>query len=155
MLILLIGSHCKICPLPVCIVGNGWKWATFTMGPNEQNQHFAELRQNVCLYIHVVVLLRCLPSLDDKLERFVTKKWKKRLPNSSQTDYSTLCSYHGRRYLYATVYQQSGIRSNIVMCLCHNVSGCTSVYIDSLSEWYRYMAIHIRSVHMASYVSML
>ena len=29
-----------------------------------------------------------LPSLDGKLERFVTKKWKKRLANSSQTDYS-------------------------------------------------------------------
>ena len=44
------------------------------MGPNEQNQHFAELRQKNCLYIHVVVLLTCLPSLDGKLERFVTKK---------------------------------------------------------------------------------
>ena len=44
------------------------------MGPNEQNQHFAELRQNVCLYIHVLVLLRGLPSLDGKLECFVTKK---------------------------------------------------------------------------------
>ena len=44
----------KICPLPsiqisrVCIVGNCWQWANFTMGPNEQNQHFAELRQKVC-----------------------------------------------------------------------------------------------------------
>ena len=27
-------------------------------------------------------------SLDGKLQRFVTKKWKKQLPNSSQTDYS-------------------------------------------------------------------
>ena len=44
------------------------------MGPNEKNQHFAELRQKICLYIHVVVLLTCLPSLDGKLERFVTKK---------------------------------------------------------------------------------
>ena len=50
MLILLIRSHCKICPLPtiqisrVCIVGNCWQWANFTMGINEQNQHFSELR---------------------------------------------------------------------------------------------------------------
>ena len=57
------------------------------MEPNEQNQHFVKLKQKVCLYIHVVVLLTCLPSLDGKLERFVTKEWKKRLPNSSQTDY--------------------------------------------------------------------
>ena len=64
------------------------QWANFTMGPNEQNQHFAELSQKVCLCTHVVVLQRGLPSLDGKLERFVTKKWKKRLPNSSQTDYS-------------------------------------------------------------------
>ena len=39
------------------------------------------------LYIHVVVLLLYLPSLDGKLEHFVTKKWKKLLPNTSQTDY--------------------------------------------------------------------
>ena len=44
------------------------------MGPYEQNQHFVELRRKVCLYIHVVVLQRGLPSLDGKLERFVTKK---------------------------------------------------------------------------------
>ena len=43
------------------------------MGPNEQNQHFAQLRQKNCLYIDVIVLLTCLPSLDGKLERFVTK----------------------------------------------------------------------------------
>ena len=57
------------------------------MGPNEQNRHFAELRQKVCLYIHILVLQRGLPSSDDKFERFVTKKWKNRLPNSSQSDY--------------------------------------------------------------------
>ena len=45
----------------------------------------------MCLYIHAVVLQRGLPSLDGKLERFVTKKWEKRLPNSSQTDYSSYC----------------------------------------------------------------
>ena len=47
------------------------------MGPNEQNEHFAELRQKVCLSIHDLVLQRGLPSLD-------SKKSKKRLPNSSQ-----------------------------------------------------------------------
>ena len=43
---------------------------------NEQNHYFAELRQKVCLYIHVVVLQRCLQSLDDRLKRFVTKNGK-------------------------------------------------------------------------------
>ena len=65
-----------------------WQWADFTMGPNEQNQHFAELRQKVCLYTHAVVLLRGLPSLEAKNELFVVKKSKKRLAHSSQTDYS-------------------------------------------------------------------
>ena len=37
---------------------------------------------------NVVLLLRCLPSLEGQLERFVTNKLKKRLPNSSQADYS-------------------------------------------------------------------
>ena len=49
----------------VCTVGNFWKWANFTMGPNEQNQHFAELRQKVCLYIHAV-------------KRFAKFEWQKR-----------------------------------------------------------------------------
>ena len=90
MLILLISSYCQMCTLPtlrsrvfVCCKqykharSYCWQWTHFTMGPNEQNQHFTELRQNNCLYIHVVVLLTCLPSLDGKLERFVTKKWQK------------------------------------------------------------------------------
>ena len=47
------------------------------MEPNEQSQHFAELRQKVCLSIHDLVLQRDLPSLDGELERFVTKKMKK------------------------------------------------------------------------------
>ena len=58
----------------VCTVGNCWKLANFTMGPNEQNQHFAELRHKVCLYIHAVVLLRGLPSLNGKNELFVGKR---------------------------------------------------------------------------------
>ena len=57
------------------------------MGPNGQNQHFAELRQKVCLYIHAVVLLRGLSSLDGKNELFVGKKRKKLLAKSSQTDH--------------------------------------------------------------------
>ena len=44
------------------------------MGPNEQNQHFTELRQKVWLYIHVVVLQSNLLGLDGKLQRLVTKK---------------------------------------------------------------------------------
>ena len=90
MLILLIRSHCKMCPLPTIQSRVFVLFATdkrarsycrqcahFTIGTNEQNQHFAELRQKVCQYKHGVVLLTCLPSLDGKLERFVTKKWEK------------------------------------------------------------------------------
>ena len=43
------------------------------MGPNEQYQHFEELRIKVCLYIHAVVLLRGLPSLEGKNEVLVGK----------------------------------------------------------------------------------
>ena len=90
MLILLISSFCKMCTLSTlrsCVFvcceqykharSYCWQWTHFTMVPNEQNQHFAELRQKLCLYIYVVVLLTCLPSLDGKHERFVTKKWQK------------------------------------------------------------------------------
>ena len=88
MLILLIRSHCKICPLPTIRSRVFVLFATdklarsycrqcahFTTGTNEQNQHFAVLRQKVSLYIHV--LQSGLPSLDGKLERFVTKKMEK------------------------------------------------------------------------------
>ena len=46
------------------------------MGPIEQNQHFAELRQKVCVhtFIHTLVLLRGLPSLEGKNKLFVGKK---------------------------------------------------------------------------------
>ena len=59
------------------------------MGPNEQNQHFAELRQKACLYTHVhaVVLQRGLQSLDSKLEHFDTKSGKSGVPKSSQINY--------------------------------------------------------------------
>ena len=60
------------------------------MEPNEKNQHFAELRQNR-MFIHTRsgALKMFALSLDGKLKHFVTKKWKKQLPNSSQTDYSS------------------------------------------------------------------
>ena len=90
MLILLISSYCKMCTLLtlrsrvfVCCEQYKharlycWQWKHFTMGPNEQNQHFAELRQKICLHIYGVVLLTCSPSLDGKLERFVIIKWQK------------------------------------------------------------------------------
>ena len=57
------------------------------MVPNVQNQHFAELRQIVCLYTHAVVLLRDVPSLEAKNEFFGGKKREKRLAHSCQTDY--------------------------------------------------------------------
>ena len=47
------------------------------MGPNGQNQHFGELRQKVCLYIHAVVLIRGMPSLEGKNKLFVGKKEEK------------------------------------------------------------------------------
>ena len=46
------------------------------MGPNEQNQHFAELRQKVCLYIHAVVLLR-FAKFGRQKQAFVGKKEEK------------------------------------------------------------------------------
>ena len=70
MLTLLISSYCKMCTLLkiqycVSVCYKQYKHAR----SNEQNQHFAELRQKVCvyMYIHVVLLLTCLPSLDGKL----------------------------------------------------------------------------------------
>ena len=118
MLILLIVSYCKMCTLPtlqsrVFVCCEQYKharsyccqWTHFTMGPNEQNQHFAEFRQKVCSYIHGVVLQRGLPSLDGKLERFVTKKGQKWLPNLSQTDYSDWSVY------------KFGLSSNMIVSL--------------------------------------
>ena len=74
MLILLIRCHCKICPLPTI---RSRVFVLFATGTNEQNQHFAVLRQKVSLYIHAAVLQSGLRNLDGKLERFVTKKMEK------------------------------------------------------------------------------
>ena len=66
----------------ICMLNKYVKYiesAYFTMGPNDQNQHFAELRQKSCVYINALVLLRGLPSSEDKNELFVGKKRKKRL----------------------------------------------------------------------------
>ena len=115
MLILLISSYCKMCTLPTlrsrvfaCCKqykharSYCWQWTHFTMRPNEQNQHFAELRQNICLYIHVVVLLTCLPSLDGK--RFVTK--------SGKSD----CQTRVRQTIMSTRHSSYGIqRSSILL----------------------------------------
>ena len=63
------------------------------MGPSEQNQYFCGFETKSmfnCLYIHAVVLQRGLQSLEGKNERFVGKKRKKRLANSSQADYRQL-----------------------------------------------------------------
>ena len=52
----------------VCTVGNGWQWTNSTMGTNEQNQHFAEFRRKVCLYIHALVFLRRLANVEGRKE---------------------------------------------------------------------------------------
>ena len=39
---------------------------------------FGGVEKKVSLYVHAVVLPRGFPILDGKIERFVTKKWKKR-----------------------------------------------------------------------------
>ena len=88
MFILSIRSHCKISPLATIANSTDTRdrhccqWANFAMGPNEQNKHFAELRQKVCSYIHAVVQLRGLPRLECKIELFVRKKRKKPLAKS-------------------------------------------------------------------------
>ena len=123
ILILLISSYCKMCTLPtlrsrvsVCCEqykharSYCWQWTHFTMEPNEQNQHFAELRQKICLHIYVVVLLTCLPSLDGKLKHFVTKKWQKGLPNSSQTDYSDVAESNA---YFDNTYVDSAIKMKL------------------------------------------
>ena len=84
----------------IVIVGNGQILpGDFRMGPNEQNQHFAELRQKVCLYTDATVLPRDLASLETKKKLFMRKKRKKRLANLSQPDYMgtswAKCTFYG------------------------------------------------------------
>ena len=59
---------------------NGTKWTKSTFWGVEIKSMFK--------YIHAVVLLRGLPSLEGKNELFVWKKRKKRLAKPSQTDYN-------------------------------------------------------------------
>ena len=58
----LFGPIEKICQLTkiqihvlhVSTVVNCWQWAKITVEPYEQNQHFAGLKQKVCLFIYAV-----------------------------------------------------------------------------------------------------
>ena len=100
-----------------------WQWSHFTMGPNEQNQHFAELRQIICVYIHVVVLITCWQSLDRKLQRFVTKSGKSDCQTRvRQTIDSTLqCNtiQHNKRQYNTMQYntrQHNAIQYNTRQC---------------------------------------
>ena len=83
-------AHCQQLPTvqtrEIVIVVNGQilQWDLMS-----KNQHFTELRQKVRLYIHAVVLLRGLPSLEGKNKLFVGKKTEKRLAQPNQTDYSS------------------------------------------------------------------
>ena len=54
------------------------------MGPNEQNPHFVEFRQNVYLYVHAAVRQTGLASLDGKFECCDTKRRRAKL---TQADY--------------------------------------------------------------------
>ena len=65
------------------------------MGPIEQNQHFAELRQNVCLYIDTQ---GSAPNSFAKFEWQTRRFWHKKsgksgVPNSSQTNYNIGIKY--------------------------------------------------------------
>ena len=80
------------------------------------------------------MLQRGLPSLDGKLERFVTKKWEKWLPNSSKTDYT--CSLHTYTVWYCENGKKLPIKQNLRRSLniywwCHLVvrSGLKEVMV--------------------------
>ena len=97
MLILVIRSHCKVCPLPTipisrnCTVANCSQCSNFTMRPDEQNQHFVELRRRVCLYIHALVFLRVLPSLEGKNSIFLWEKEEKAVSQTYVRQTMVLC----------------------------------------------------------------
>ena len=89
ILILLISSHCKNVHITdttilACLSvakqykharSYCWQWTHFTMGTQWAKSTFLRSwDKKICLHIYVVVLLTCLPSLDGKRERFVTKK---------------------------------------------------------------------------------
>ena len=76
----------------VCTVGNCWKSAKFTMGPYEQNQHFAELRQKVCVHTRGSATNRFVKFGRQK-RTFSGEKRKKRLAESSQSDSSLAITF--------------------------------------------------------------
>ena len=136
MLILLIRSHCNICPLPtmtisrVCTVVNCWQWPHFIIGPNEQNQYFAELRQKICLFIHAVVLQRGFPSLEGKNEFFVGKKRKKRLPTPVRQ--TTVCIIFNPRAI--TMQHFSKCITELAKKVKHDNHFYNTRYVESSSS---------------------
>ena len=108
------------------------------MGPNEQNQHFAELRQKRSLHIYIVVLLTCLPSLDGKLERFVTK--------SGKSDCQTRVRQTIRLFFFLSFFLSSllqfleshcFVRSWVSLCSILSLIASVALLMLSVSSLYR------------------
>ena len=78
-----------------------WQWANFTMGPNEQNQHFAGLRQNLFLCIHALVLLRGLPI------------WKAKANFLWKIEEKAVCQLKSDR-IYSTFVEIKGIPTSVL-----------------------------------------
>ena len=80
------------------------------MGPNEQDQHFAELRQKVCLYIHALVLQSDLSSLEGKNRLFVGTRGKSDWPpNQARIELNLLTSPTSKMTLpklYSTLHAE-------------------------------------------------
>ena len=66
MFILLIGCHCKYLLNLQTVQMCGISRRILQWAPNEQNQHFKELREKVGIEISGTVIPKGLPSLDRK-----------------------------------------------------------------------------------------
>ena len=87
LLILLIGSHCKICGVETKIMFIHTRSSTFRM--------FAKFGWQTRTFCH--------------------KKWKKRLPNSSQTDYSHCCPMR----MHSSIYFNPFASKTNIMVYCY------------------------------------
>ena len=128
----------------VCTVGNCWQWANFTMGPNGQNQHFAELRQKVSVYIYAVVLLRGLPSFDGINELFVGKKRKKLLTESSQTDYSRIIDMHNQRTFFLSPFSSYSFPLTPAL-IFHILSSTSFFHVHTVTTLVTKVGLHVQN----------
>ena len=121
-----LGAHCKMKAISSGITPNNcqqykharsycWQWANFTMEMQNAKSTFCGV-ETKSMFIHT------RSTAPKRFAKFVTQRWKRWLPNSSQTDYKMLCIRPCCAWVAASLYIWFNlIWFGLVRCILHSI----------------------------------